>query len=69
MKIAGMECPNCAMILERLEDKVAGIEMVEASYHKGQMLIEYENGLVTEEQVKNEIKRLGYEVVSVNPSA
>jgi copper chaperone CopZ len=63
MKIAGMECPNCAMILERMEDKVDGVKMVEASYHKGEMKIEFDEAKINEDQIKAEVKRLGYEVM------
>ena len=37
--IEGMECPNCSMILEMIEDKLEGVLMVEASYKKSQPLI------------------------------
>jgi copper chaperone CopZ len=35
LKITDMQCPNCAMILEGIEDKLPGVERAEASYHKG----------------------------------
>lgn len=60
--ISGMECPNCAMILERIEDKVKGVTRAEASYHKMQMLVEYNDAEVTEDKIKAEVQRLGYEV-------
>ena len=62
LKIEGMECPNCSMILESMEDKLEGILMVEASYHKGQMKIEYDENQVTLPQIKAEVQRLGYQV-------
>jgi copper chaperone CopZ len=65
MKISGMECPNCAMILERIEDKVDGVKMVEASYHKGEMKVEFDEVKISEGQIKAEVKRLGYEVVDI----
>lgn len=65
MKIDGMECPNCAMILERIEDKVKGVILAEASYHKAQMVVEYNENLVSEEQIRAEVVRLGYQVASV----
>lgn len=67
MKIEGMECPNCAMILERIEDKLKGVVMAEASYHKARMVVEYDDHLVTEEQIQAEVKRLGYSVASTIP--
>lgn len=66
LKIKGMECPNCAMILERLEDKVPGVELAEASYRKEQMVVEFDEKMITLEQIQEEVKRLGYEVVSTN---
>ncbi len=65
MKIDGMECPNCAMLLERIEDKVDGVLLAEASYHKAQMVVEFDEAQVTEEQIKAEIQRMGYAVVAV----
>ncbi len=64
MKIAGMECPNCSMILESIEDKLPGIIMAEASYRKAQLMVEFDESQLTEELIKQEVKRLGYEVVN-----
>lgn len=63
LKIAGMECPNCAMILESIEDNLRGVIRAEASYRKAQLTIEYDPSQVTEEAIKQEVKRLGYEAV------
>jgi copper chaperone CopZ len=62
LKIAGMECPNCSMNLERIEDKLKGVLFAEASYRKEQMVLEYDDSIVTLDQIKAEVKRLGYEV-------
>jgi len=60
LNIEGMECPNCSMILERLEDKLAGVITVEASYHKGLMKVEFDEKQVSIKQIKAEVQRLGY---------
>lgn len=62
MKIEGMECPNCAMILERIEDKLAGVTLAEASYHKAQMVVEFNETQISAEQIRAEVQRLGYGV-------
>ena len=62
MKIEGMECPNCPMILERIEDRLAGVIQAEASYRKGQMIVEFDESIVTPEQITAEIERMGYRV-------
>ena len=62
LKISGMECVNCAMKLEGIEDKLKGVTFAEASYHKGQMVVEYNEAQVTEDEIKAEVSRLGFEV-------
>ena len=65
LKITGMECPNCSLNLERIEDKLKGVVFAEASYRKEQMVVEYDDTVLTLEQIKAEVKRLGYEVAGV----
>ncbi len=62
LKIEGMECPNCAMILERMEDTLAGVTSVEASYHKAQMVVEFDESALSLQQIEAEVLRLGYRV-------
>lgn len=65
LKISGMECPNCSMNLERIEDKLAGVLFAEASYRKEQLTLEYDESKLNLDQIKDEVKRLGYEVSGV----
>ena len=62
MKLDGMECPNCAMILGRIADKLAGVTRAEASYHKAQMVVEFNETQISAEQIRAEVQRLGYGV-------
>lgn len=68
LTIHGMECPNCAMKLEGIEDKLAGVLRAEASYQKGLMTIEYNEVKVNEAQIKAAVQRLGYEVTAIHPA-
>lgn len=65
LKIVGMECPNCAMIIEGIEDKLKGVVLAEGSYRKAQLIVEYEESELTEDQIKAEVKRLGYEIADI----
>ena len=65
LTIQGMECPNCAMKLEGIEDKLPGVLRAEASYQKGSMLVDYNEAQVDEAQIQAVIKRLGYEVSAI----
>jgi copper chaperone CopZ len=61
--ITNMECPNCAMILESIEDDLPGILRVDASYHKGQLTVEFDEGQVSEAQVLAGVAEKGYTVL------
>jgi copper chaperone CopZ len=60
--ITNMECPNCAMILESIEDDLPGIRRVDASYARGQVTVEFDEKDVSEAQVLAEIERKGYSI-------
>lgn len=62
-KVADMSCSNCAMKLESLEDSLDGVSEINASYHKLTMIVEYDESLLTEEQIVDAVKRKGYTAV------
>jgi copper chaperone CopZ len=62
LMIEDMQCPNCSMILERIEDKLDGVLMAEASYRKGQLVVEFDETRLSQEQISAEVQRLGYKV-------
>ena len=66
LKIDGMECPNCAMILESIEDTLAGIKKAEASYRKAELIVEFNESELSIDMIKDAVKHLGYEVTAVS---
>ena len=62
-QIPDMTCPNCAMKLESLEDTLDGVKEIHASYHKLEMVVEYDEGKLTEEQVVAAVKKKGYTAI------
>ena len=62
-RVADMSCTNCAMKLESLEDSLDGVKEINASYHKLTMVVEYDESLLTEEQIVDAVKRKGYTAV------
>jgi len=64
-KVPDMSCTNCAMKLESLEDSLDGIKEINASYHKLQMTVEYDETKLTEEQIIAAVKKKGYQAVSL----
>lgn len=62
-KVPDMTCTNCAMKLESLEDILEGVKEINASYHKLQMTVEYDESKLTDEQIIAAVKKKGYQAV------
>ncbi len=58
--VVDMSCTNCAMKLESLEDVLDGVKEINASYHKLQMIVEYDESKLTDEQIIAAAKKKGY---------
>jgi copper chaperone CopZ len=59
-RVEGMHCSNCPMIVESIEDDLPGIMQVSASYQKGQMVVEFDEARVSEEQIIAAVEKKGY---------
>jgi copper chaperone CopZ len=64
-KVTDMHCSNCAMHLQGLEDELPGILQVDASYQKQQMVVKFDESLISEEQIIAAAKGIGYTAVLV----
>ena len=63
-KVSDMSCTNCAMTLESLEDVLPGVKEINASYHKLEMVIEYDESQLTDDQIIAAVKKKGYTAVA-----
>jgi copper chaperone CopZ len=63
-KIPDMTCSNCAMKLESLEDDLEGVKEINASYHRLEMVIEFDESKLTVEQIVAAVKKKGYQAVA-----
>jgi copper chaperone CopZ len=59
-RIPDMHCSACVMKLEGLEDDLLGVRMVQASYQKQNMLVEFDDSKVSEGEIRKAIEGLGY---------
>jgi copper chaperone CopZ len=64
-KVPDMSCTNCAMKLESLEDTLDGVKEINASYHKLEMVIIYDETKLSDEQIIAAVKKKGYLAVLV----
>jgi copper chaperone CopZ len=58
--VPDMNCPNCAMHLECLEDELPGIKRITASYKKQSMEVEFDETKVSVEQIISAANAKGY---------
>jgi len=58
--IADMECSMCVMRLEGIEDDLPGIKKITGSYHKQNLIVDYDDQLTDENQIINLIQKKGY---------
>jgi len=61
--VPDMHCSNCSMKLESIEDDLPGIKEINASYHKQQMVVEFDEKQVSDEQIIAAAKKKGYQAV------
>ncbi len=59
-RVLDMECPNCAMHLEGLEDELPGLKRVSASYKKQIMEVEFDETKLTVDQIIQAANAIGY---------
>jgi copper chaperone CopZ len=50
------------MNIEGIEDDLPGIKQISASYQKGQMVVEFDEARVSENQILEAVKERGYQV-------
>jgi copper chaperone CopZ len=61
--VPDMHCTNCSMKLESIDDELAGIKEINASYHKQQMTVEFDETKVNEDQIIAAAKKKGYKAM------
>lgn len=60
--IPDMECTNCVMHLEGIEDDLPGIKKIKGSYVQQKLELEFDETKVSEQQIIDAIIALGYHV-------
>ena len=63
--VPDMHCTNCSMKLESIEDELAGIKEINASYHQQQMTVEFDETKVNEDQIIAAARKKGYQALPV----
>ncbi len=64
--VPDMHCVNCSMKLESIEDDLPGVKEINASYHKQQMIVEFDETQVGVEQILAAVKQKGYKAKALS---
>ncbi len=61
--VPDMHCSICSMKLESIEDDFPAITQIDASYHKQQMTVEYDETKLTVDEIVTAAKKKGYQAI------
>jgi len=59
---AGRACESCAMKIEHRMNKIQGVRRATASYMGGVLSVTYDNGLITPDQILEQVKNFGVRI-------
>jgi Cu2+-exporting ATPase/Cu+-exporting ATPase len=62
LKVEGMTCVNCARTIEINLKRLKGVKSVEVSFELGRVQVEFDEELLSVENIKEAIESLGYKV-------
>ncbi len=63
LQIKGMTCAACAQASERAVKKLPGVEEAAVNFTTEKLLVKFENGKLTIDQIKTAVAKAGYEAV------
>jgi copper chaperone len=62
-KVVDMYCISCKSIVERQLKNENGIKMIDVDYMTDSVVIEFDPSVITKEEIKNRLKKSGYNFV------
>ena len=60
--ISGMHCDGCSARLQKLIFGKDGVQSATVSYPEKQASLEYDSGIISEEQLQDTIEKAGFEI-------
>lgn len=61
--IEGMSCAACSSAIERVTNKLEGVKISQVNLTTGKMTIEYDEAMVTQEDIVNKVDKAGFKAV------
>lgn len=63
LKVKGMHCASCAILIDKLLSKQAGVTSSTTSYGAQKVALEFEESKISLEQIDGFVNKLGYDVI------
>ncbi len=63
LKVKGMHCASCAILIDKLLGKQAGVISVTTSYGAQKVALEFDEAKISLEQIDGFVNKLGYDVI------
>lgn len=61
-RVDGIICPNCTYEISARLQRADGIQSAKASYIKSEVAVEFDPGVITEQEIETLLERMGYPV-------
>jgi Cu+-exporting ATPase len=66
-KVVGMYCSSCRPIVEKQLKYEEAIKKIEVDYMTDSVIVDFDPSLITQEQIKNKLRKSGYKFVRTTP--
>ena len=63
LKVKGMHCASCAILIDKLLSKQPGVAAVSTSYGAQKVALEFDDAKISLEQIDGFVNKLGYDVI------
>jgi len=63
LKVKGMHCASCAILIDKLLAKQPGVQAVSTSYGAQKVALEFDEAKISLEQIDGFVNKLGYDVI------
>ncbi len=63
LKVKGMHCASCSVLIDKLVGKQAGVSAIQTSYGSEKTAIEYDDSTISLETIDAFINKLGYDLI------
>ena len=69
LKVKGMHCASCAILIDKLLGKQEGVTSSKTSYGAGKVALEFDESKITLEKIDEFVNKLGYDVIRPDEEA